>query len=612
MPNKNSYIIIVLKITLIVIGLSYSLSAQISPGKLSRPHSQLEGVNNCTQCHTLGKAVTNDKCLLCHSLLNERINSKKGFHSSQEIKGKDCFTCHSEHHGLNFEMIRFDKNNFDHNKTGYELKGAHKRQDCNACHKDERINNSEIVKLNRTYLGLSTQCNSCHEDIHQNSLGTNCSSCHDSEHFKPASLFNHSKSKFPLLGAHLSVECKECHLQEIKNGKAFQKFANLKFNSCVSCHNDTHQGKYGTQCNACHQESSFSKIKTKPSFNHSVTSFKLEGKHKHLDCKSCHDNRNNPSKQFKEFVAIDNIKCINCHKDPHEGKFGEQCKDCHNQESFNIDRDLNNFNHTLTEFPLSGKHTTVSCKKCHVTNMTNPLKHYQCIDCHNDFHQGQFKNNSETKDCSSCHNTDGFSNTSFSISDHQNTSFPLTGAHIAIACNDCHLKNNQWTFKPIPTHCTQCHQNFHEGKMDPKFYSNNACVSCHNTEAWNSIRFDHSNTNFPLTGKHTDLFCSQCHIKISDKGEKIQSFKNLISTCAVCHENIHGTQFEKNGVTKCDDCHNSDSWFPQLFDHDKTRFKLEGAHIKISCNSCHFSEIQGGKAVTLYRIGKLECRDCHL
>ena len=79
--------------------ISFRLSAQLSPGDLSNPHSNLEGISNCTQCHVLGNKQTNEKCLACHTEINERISSKKGYHSSSEVKGKQCFSCHSEHNG---------------------------------------------------------------------------------------------------------------------------------------------------------------------------------------------------------------------------------------------------------------------------------------------------------------------------------------------------------------------------------------------------------------------------------------------------------------------------------------------------------------------------------
>src|SRR5512139_2822916 len=94
--------------------LGYPLFAQISPGDLAQPHSALEGMSNCTQCHTLGAKVSNEKCLTCHTEIKERVDANKGYHSSSEVKAKSCVACHNDHHGRTFEIIRFDKQNFDH------------------------------------------------------------------------------------------------------------------------------------------------------------------------------------------------------------------------------------------------------------------------------------------------------------------------------------------------------------------------------------------------------------------------------------------------------------------------------------------------------------------
>ena len=84
-------------------------AAQISPGKLTKAHASLEGISNCTACHDLGAKISEQKCLDCHKPLKSRITQNKGFHVSKDIKGKECITCHSEHHGLNFDLIRFDE-----------------------------------------------------------------------------------------------------------------------------------------------------------------------------------------------------------------------------------------------------------------------------------------------------------------------------------------------------------------------------------------------------------------------------------------------------------------------------------------------------------------------
>ena len=131
---------------IVVLNLMWSLAgfAQISPGELAKPHSHLEGISNCTKCHILGEKVSNDKCLTCHTELKGRIASQKGYHSSAEVKGKQCASCHSDHHGLNFQIIRFDKTKFNHVLSGYKLQGAHSRKKCEDCHKAQFIKDPKI------------------------------------------------------------------------------------------------------------------------------------------------------------------------------------------------------------------------------------------------------------------------------------------------------------------------------------------------------------------------------------------------------------------------------------------------------------------------------------
>ena len=66
----------------------------ISPGRLARAHSQLEGLGNCQKCHEQGNKVTTQKCLICHKGVADRIASQTGVH--RDVKG-DCVKCHIEH-----------------------------------------------------------------------------------------------------------------------------------------------------------------------------------------------------------------------------------------------------------------------------------------------------------------------------------------------------------------------------------------------------------------------------------------------------------------------------------------------------------------------------------
>lgn len=608
---KYRYFIYPVFLIAILLYITIPVSGQISPGKLSNPHSHLEGISQCTQCHNLGDKISEEKCLNCHSHLKQRIQSGKGYHVSSEIKSKSCIQCHSEHHGIKFEMVRFDKKTFNHDLTGYKLQGAHRAVDCRSCHAPENISNSEIRKNPTTYLGLDTRCVNCHEDFHQKTLSADCSKCHDFEHWSPASLFKHSRTKFPLNGAHQKVDCKICHPAELRSGQSFQKFAGLDFKTCASCHQDPHRGVYGKQCQSCHNESDFHKITPNSGFNHSITGYVLEGKHKQIDCKKCHDNRNNPQKLFQEFNMISPIVCKSCHEDPHENKFGPDCAGCHQQNSFRISGVMERFDHQLTAFPLIGKHKNLQCKLCHRSGkMTDPINHESCTHCHEDYHQNLFFISGKYKDCKDCHHENGFVPSLFGFEDHQKSRFPLNGAHQATACIACHKLESQWQYQWKSLECQSCHQDPHEQKINSKFYQPNHCASCHSEASWSEIQFDHQQTKFGLEGKHQKISCRKCHFEIF----KEQRFANLEMRCQECHEEPHHHQFEnpENKQTDCQRCHKAESWTTLIFNHDSSRFSLTGTHKSLSCARCHTPVSRDGKSYILYRNDKLECRDCHL
>ena len=189
-------------------------NAQISPGELSTPHSNLEGISNCTQCHVLGDKVSNDKCLKCHTEIQLRISGQKGYHSSAEVKGKQCTICHNEHHGKNFQLVRLNVSTFNHNLTGYPLSVPHAKKSCKDCHSDKYITDQKLKAKKNTYLGVNPACLTCHEDYHRNTLSSDCLNCHNPNSFKPATKFDHAKARFALRGKHATVECIKCHKVE--------------------------------------------------------------------------------------------------------------------------------------------------------------------------------------------------------------------------------------------------------------------------------------------------------------------------------------------------------------------------------------------------------------
>jgi hypothetical protein len=586
------------------------LAAQLSPGELSNPHKDLEGMSKCTQCHDLGSKVSNDKCLACHKEIKTLIDRNKGYHVSTDVKGKDCAKCHSDHHGRNFDMVRYDEKNFNHNLAGYELTGAHKKIDCRDCHKPEYVADANLKKRKETFLGMDDKCVSCHKDSHQKTLGTDCAKCHNNEKFAPATKFNHDKSDFPLVGKHKTVQCIDCHREETRNGAVFQKFADVPFKNCNSCHNDPHNNNLGVNCKECHTEQSFTGWTGLNKFNHSKTLFPLKGKHKQVNCRECHTMTATPSNVFQDRRGVLTDNCVTCHKDVHDNQFGTNCVECHTEEGFRKGGDLKKFDHNRTSFALKGKHEAVDCKKCHKSeHMTDPLPHNTCAVCHTDYHEGQFAGLVSTPDCASCHTVDGFAGSTYTLEQHAKTKFPLDGAHIATPCFACHKLEEKWKFKGLGQRCIDCHKDGHGGQIDEKWYPNKTCEQCHVSSSWRDSRFDHSKTKFALKGAHTKQACRDCHVP--DAAYKYGKFAGLPANCSECHEETHNKQFEVKGVTDCAKCHSNDEWKVKKFNHSKTKFILEGKHATVDCAGCHKNTTVGDKTFVQYKFKSFECVVCH-
>lgn len=599
----------------IVLSMSFlpGLHAQLSPGDLTRSHANLEGISNCTQCHTLGEKVSNDKCLACHKEIKGLISRQAGYHASKEVRGKGCAECHSEHHGRNFDMVRFDEANFNHNLVGYELTGAHRRIDCRDCHIPDLIDEPDLKKRKETFLGLNRDCAACHDDYHQKTLSNNCASCHTTDAFAPASKFDHSRTEFTLSGKHKEVACIDCHQKETRNGKVFQVFAGVESGNCNSCHSDAHQNNLGQNCKECHTEQSFTSLARIKNFNHSQTNFQLKGAHNRINCAACHNMDALPERIFQDRLGVHANDCNTCHQDVHDAKFGANCVECHNEQSFQR-VSMARFNHGLTDFTLKGKHVVVDCRKCHVESYLKPLPHNLCASCHSDYHEGQFILKNYKSDCADCHIEDGFEITSFTFEDHANTIFPLEGAHLATPCFACHQKESgaKWQFANIGIRCANCHEDVHAGYLKEKYYPAQSCEHCHSAENWEENHFNHNLTGFGLSGAHARQKCMACHrVEDESRQNKYEGFAKTSAVCASCHQDSHGGQFIKKGNTDCARCHGFENWAITNFNHDKTAFKLEGKHAEIACEACHKPVEANGKILTQYKFKSFQCVDCH-
>lgn len=484
----------------------------------------------------------------------------------------DCSECHnSANWKVDPSQIKFD-----HSTTGFSLVGQHLSADCRSCHNSLVFNKA------------LPQCISCHQDIHQNTVGLDCQRCHIPSSWIVANINQlHDESRFPLLGAHLSADCAQCH----------SSYQNLYFEQlsvdCFGCHQNDYNATtspnhaaagFSTDCQDCH--SLVSNSWATENFNHDF--FPLIGGHNISNCFSCHQ---------PGYYSGLSTECYSCHKVDYEqvqnpnhlvNNYPTDCTMCHSI----IGWSSANFDHNSTQFPLIGAHVNVDCGSCHNGNYTNTPN--TCYGCH----QSDYNNTDDpphasagfSTDCVTCHSQSAWSPSTF---DHDNQFFPIySGRHLGAwtSCSDCHINSSAFSVFS----CLACHEhnqndtdNEHR-EVSGYSYNSEACYTCHPSGSGEGA-FNHSLTSFPLTGIHVTLDCNQCHQ---------QGYSGTTTDCYSCHNNAYDNSVNPNHLaagitTSCESCHNTSAWIPSTFIHSTTGFELLGQHASIQCSSCHEGNTSG-------------------
>jgi len=241
--------------------------------------------------------------------------------------------------------------------------------------------------------------------------------------------------------------------------------------------------------------------------------------------------------------------------------------------------------HATNTFPLTGAHVSVGCESCHIGGQFTGLD-TACVSCHlDDFTQTTAPNHlaaSFPNDCTLCHSTAAWVGAGF---EHNQTQFPLTGAHVSLDCETCHVGGQ---FIGLDTACVSCHDDDFSGTIDPNHLAagfSTTCELCHNTSGWPGAVFDHSTTRFPLLGAHTTATCISCHVG--------DVFAGTPTDCFACHSTEYQSVTDPNHLaagfsTTCEDCHGNTTWTGATFDHSFPIYS--GAHNPErwdSCSTCH-------------------------
>jgi hypothetical protein len=509
--------------------------------KLEAKHSNLA----CQQCHTPQHMLPADRELikmkdLAKSFFGQSPNCTPCHTDPHKNQlGNECTKCHNQ------ETWKSAKE-FDHSNTRFALTGLHNKVPCEKCHKSETPGGPARFQN----LNFGT-CSACHIDPHKGSFKKTCESCHTTSGWKnllPSFDFDHSKTKYPLVGKHAQVACTSCHL----NGN-FQK--PLPFANCNGCHQpDPHKGQFAAraqkgECSECHTVEGW-----KPSLfgakEHDTSGYPLMGKHIQVACASCHIPAGKNTLFKIKFSA-----CAECHKDAHANQFAaapynNRCESCHTVADFHRTT-FTIAQHKTTRFALAGAHAAVPCADCHKSGAAGRTDkilafHFEdrkCTACHKDPHKGEFndrmartRSNGTPLGCEACHNSKSWAD--INGFDHAKTKFPLLGAHRTVACADCHKATTSYEsrFAGTSHQCEACHSDAHDKQFAAKD-GNTHCIDCHNSQRWVPSLFNHdTRTRFTLTGGHANVPCAKCHTQARlVANNQVAIYKNAPANCAACH-----------------------------------------------------------------------------
>jgi hypothetical protein len=546
-----------------------------------------------------------------------QIQSSRNPHGPIDIPCENCHTATS------WKPIRAIPE-FDHDKTRYPLRGMHEKVQCVQCH----------TKL--VFTNVGSKCADCHADIHRRQFGANCEQCHTVNGWNVSvqAIQNHF-NRFPLVGAHASLECDACH-----TGAATGQFTGLS-TECYSCHAKDYQrtatlggsipnhisAKFATTCETCHGMNTW----LDATFDHSTTGFLLTNGHANVPCASCHINNN-----YNLVVAPTDCGNSGCHlttwqqtTNPIHPSAGPafavaNCTTCHTTVSWTTAT----FDHSTTGFLLTNGHANVACASCHVNNNYNLT--IAATDCGNSgchLTTWQQTNNPvhstsgasfAAANCSTCHTTVSWTTAAF---DHSTTGFALTGTHMSPAptpCVSCHVNNN---YTLSSADCYGCHQAAFQstttlGGNVPNHVTAgfpttaSACATCHAITTWAAGVFDHSATGFVLTNGHANVACNLCHINnnyaLAITPTDCGNSGCHLTTWQQTNNPVHSTSGTAFAAANCSTCHTTNGWTGAAFDHSVTGFALTGTHMSPSptpCASCHVNNN--------YTLSSADCYGCH-
>ena len=220
----------------------------------------------------------------------------------------DCSACHTP---AGWAMSAGAGRGFDHDRTGFPLRGAHAQRPCSSCHQGQGTPPST--------------CEGCHRDPHQRRVAGACVECHTAAAWSDTdALARHRRTRMPLTGRHAIIDCVACHTRGERSWSGVPT-------DCYACHaadyrdpatHPDHDGdpadptvaRLPRTCGQCHRTSGWkpavfdptmlpSSIAARAAQRHDASFALSTGPHQGQDCASCHLDRQRPRR----------VRCDGCH-----------------------------------------------------------------------------------------------------------------------------------------------------------------------------------------------------------------------------------------------------------------------------------------------------------
>ncbi|HET7501567.1 MAG TPA: hypothetical protein VFK02_11205 [Kofleriaceae bacterium] len=225
------------------------------------------------------------------------------------VDDMDCSACHTAD---SWRLAQgAGASGFDHDRTGFPLRGAHVQTGCGGCHNAQRGGPRPTAS-----------CDGCHRDPHRGRNDGTCEECHVATAWSDTrTLEQHRRTRMPLTGRHALIDCTACHRRSGERATSDVPA------DCYACHrteyhaitvHPIHDGSDGTQpfsrdCGLCHRTSGWQPAIANPDglaaavarAGHDARFVLTTGSHRAAPCAACHlDARRTRL-----------VRCDGCHQD---------------------------------------------------------------------------------------------------------------------------------------------------------------------------------------------------------------------------------------------------------------------------------------------------------